>query len=222
MISCKSIQYWGLGLAIAMPALPTIASSLPKERVILTVSVHNDAGIPWETLHAAEEEASRVFREAKIEIQWRSCREVLEGTEARQSENCAEAVFPKHLHLRIARRSIGLSPDTMGISFLSKDGTGCQADLFYEEMKGLRQRGKVSLPIILGHVAAHELGHLLLGTNSHTPQGIMRSVWGHDELVSVSRGALFFSEEQSKQMRARLATFIALAEAQRAPDRPLL
>jgi len=30
---------------------------------------------------------------------------------------------------------------------------------------------------LLGRVTAHEIGHLLLGTNSHTLAGIMRAKW---------------------------------------------
>jgi hypothetical protein len=101
----------------------------------------------------------------------------------------------------------------MGISFLSEDG-GCQADLFFEEMEGLREKANANLPDIFGHVAAHELGHLLLGTNSHSPRGIMRAVWGPDELLSVGQRALFFSEKQAEQMRQRLRSAVALSKPQ--------
>ena len=221
MFSFNWIQCLGLSVALVIPELPALARSVPKEPVILTIFMHNDAGIPWETLRLAEEEASHVFREARIEIQWRNCPEASDGSDALQTKNCAEAVFPKHLHLRIAKRSIGLSPDVMGISFLSEGGSGCQADLFYEEMEALRERSNASLASILGYVAAHEIGHLLLGTNSHASQGIMRAVWEHDELVTASRGALFFSEKQFKRMRARLERFTAPAGVLRASDRQL-
>jgi hypothetical protein len=94
----------------------------------------------------------------------------------------------------------------MGISFLSEDGSGCQADIFYEGIEGLRQKTNASLANILGDVASHEIGHLLLGTNSHAPYGIMRAIWGHDELGSVSRKTLFFSEKESARMQGRLGT----------------
>jgi hypothetical protein len=194
-----------------MPDLPLLAKSVPKEPVALTISMYNDAGIPWETLRAAEEEASYIFHEAGIEIRWRNCLGEPEGAEeAEGSRNCSEALFPNHLHVRLVKRSVGLSPDAMGVSFLSEDGSGCQADLFFEEMERLREKGKARLPNILGHVAAHEIGHLLLGTNSHAPQGIMRAVWGLDELMSASQGALLFSEQQADKMRRRLKTTVAL------------
>jgi hypothetical protein len=199
-------QWLAFGLAILVSALPVLARSASREPVTVIISMHNDVGVAWDTLRAAEEETSLVLREAGIDIQWRNCPET---SQKHESKNCAEAAFPKHLHLRIAKRSVGLSPDAMGISFLSQDGTGCQADLFFEEMQALRERSNVSMANILGHVAAHEIGHLLLGTNSHAPLGIMRAVWGPEELSSARRTALLFSEKQSEQMRARLERFAA-------------
>ena len=33
------------------------------------------------------------------------------------------------------------------------------------------------MAVILGRVTAHEIGHLLLGTNGHAPAGLMRATW---------------------------------------------
>ncbi len=86
----------------------------------------------------------------------------------------------------------------MGISYLSEDGKGCYADLFYEQMEELHEQGKVSLARYWGQVAAHATGHLLLGTNSHAPGGMMRAVWESGELASAREGALFFSASESR------------------------
>jgi hypothetical protein len=52
---------------------------------------------------------------------------------------------------------------------------------------------------------AHELGHLLLGSNAHSRQGIMCPDWHGGELQLASTGSLLFSEEQARFMRKRLA-----------------
>jgi hypothetical protein len=71
----------------------------------------------------------------------------------------------------------------------------------------MHESSHVSLASILGHGVAHEIGHLLLGTNSHAETGIMRARWQSEELASVSKGALFFSSNQSQEMRNKLATW---------------
>jgi Zn-dependent peptidase ImmA (M78 family) len=58
-----------------------------------------------------------------------------------------------------------------------------------------------SEPRVLRHVMAHELGHLLLGSNAHAEIGIMRPRWFGQQLRAVERGALFFSPEQALLMR---------------------
>jgi hypothetical protein len=207
-VSGRRLRKWiGLGLVLAMAGIPAKAKVAPKPPVVVTISVHNDAVVPWETIRGAEEEASRVFREAGIDVEWVNCQAVPEETmRVEKSRNCGESIFPEHLQLRIVKRSVGLSPKVMGISFLSEDGSGCQADVFYERIEGLRRESNASLASILGDVASHEIGHLLLGTNSHASRGIMRAVWGRDELASVTQRALIFSEKESAQMKARLGS----------------
>jgi hypothetical protein len=207
-VSGKGLRKWiVLGLVVATAGVPAKAKVVQKRPVIVTISVHNDAAVSWGTIRGAEEEASRVFREAGITVEWVNCQVGSEETMgAEKPRSCREATFPEHLQLRIAKHSVGLGSDVMGISFLSADGSGCQADIFYEGIEGLRRKTNASLANILGDVASHEIGHLLLGTNSHASRGIMRAVWGPDELGSVSRKTMFFSEKESAQMQGRLGT----------------
>jgi len=207
-----------LGLALLLPHSFVCSKSLPNPQLTITISLHNDAGVPAGTLRQAEKEAQEVFQQAGIEVRWLHCSPVpIALGVTKESRACAEAVYPEHLQLRIARRSIGLTRATMGISYLAEDGKGCYADLFYEQVEELHEKTNVSLASILGHIAAHETGHLLLGTNSHAPRGIMRAMWLREELASASKGALFFSGSESRQMKEKLAmTAVPRNEAMRA------
>ena len=68
----------------------------------------------------------------------------------------------------------------------------------------LHANWNVSLADTLGHVMAHELGHLLLGSNSHSGMGIMRAHWQSEELRRLSRGGLWFTNEQADRMTGKL------------------
>jgi hypothetical protein len=207
-VSGRGLWKWiGLGLVLVISGAPAKAKAALQNPVVLTISVYNKAVVPWRTVRAAEEEASLVLREAGIDVEWVNCQGASEETlETEKSKSCGEATYPEHLALMIVNRSVGLSPNVMGISFLSEDGSGCQADLFYERIEGLRQKSEASTASIMGHVASHEIGHLLLGTNSHAPHGIMRGVWGKEELISLTQRALVFSEKESARMRERLGS----------------
>jgi hypothetical protein len=104
----------------------------------------------------------------------------------------------------------------MGVSFQAEDGSGCYADVFYEPMQQLRQSDGTDIATLLGHVAAHEIGHLLLGTNSHSAAGIMHAHWAAEELASVKMG-LVFSEQEALRMKARLATWLQASTGRRLP-----
>jgi hypothetical protein len=181
----------------------------------VTISVYNDAEVPVDVVGRAEGKAGQVFRRAGIAVTWLNCRVPAVSEEA--SRACREAVFPEHLHLRIVRKSFGLNAEAMGISFQAEDGSGCYADVFYEPMKQLRKSDGTDIASLLGHVAAHEIGHLLLGMNSHSAAGIMHAHWTSEELASVKIGGLVFSEQETLRMKAKLSTKLQASEGRRLP-----
>jgi hypothetical protein len=93
--------------------------------------------------------------------------------------------------------------DMFGIAFQSADGRGRYCDLFDDYMVQLRDETGASLPVILGSVLAHELGHLLLGLNSHSATGIMRAAWGPEELHSAAMGRMGFTASQVRTIQER-------------------
>jgi hypothetical protein len=135
----KTLQRWlSLGFVLALPNSAACAQEIAKAEMRVTISVHNDADVPTNTLLGAEMEASRVFRESGIEVKWLNCPLPAEGPE--DPAQCRIAVFPEYLQLRIARRSLNLGEIILGISYLSADGIGCYANLFYERVEELHER----------------------------------------------------------------------------------
>lgn len=185
-------RLWGRGL----PNPPT------GEKARLTVSVYNEAAVPREVLRRAEQAASRIFQRAEIEVNWLNCQVPAASEEA--SRACREVAFPEHLHLRIVRKSVGLKGEAMGICFQGEDGIGSLADLFYEPMEKLQESARINVASLLAHVAAHEIGHLLLGANSHAVAGIMQARWRADELTSPDLDRRFFLDQESQKMKERL------------------
>jgi hypothetical protein len=200
----KTLWKWlSLVFLLALPSPAVCSKASIKEELQVTVAVHNDAEIPASTLLGAEAEASRLFRQSGVALRWLNCPLPADGPE--DQGQCRTAEFPANLQLRIAPRSRNLSEITFGISYLSADGSGCYADLFYNPVEEMHERSGVNLESILGDVAAHEIGHLLLGTNSHSGSGIMRARWQSAELGSIRTGTLLFSDTESRQMRSKLA-----------------
>jgi len=197
------------GLFVVFSNTAVWAKNLAQEGPGVAISVFNDLGISSEILMQAEEVSSQVFGEAGIHVDWVNCSPADQAPSGKVA--CRRAI-PQHLHLRIVRRSLNSRDSTFGISYLASDGSGFQADIFFEGIEKLGHQTFVDPAIILGHVAAHEIGHLLLGTNSHSPGGIMRAHWKMEELARAKMGLLLFTKSQSYQMTEKLCVAMAKRE----------
>ena len=54
---------------------------------------------------------------------------------------------------------------------------------------------------ILGHAMAHETGHLLLWSKSHSSTGIMKASWSREDLREIAMGHLAFTFQEAEVMR---------------------
>ena len=70
--------------------------------------------------------------------------------------------------------------------------SGSLATIYMDRVTWLSEAAGVDSRLVLGRALAHEVGHLLLGTNAHSEDGVMRAVWSCDALKrNVSRDWLF-------------------------------
>jgi hypothetical protein len=169
----------------------------------VTVAIYDDVGLSSRLLAKAEDETSRVYQKAGVAISWIVCKS--SNLRIELDLRCQDPPSAMHLNLRIVPHSRNFSDGVFGVAFLSAEGTGAYGDVFYDSVEELDRDWHVGLARVLGHVMAHELGHLLLGSNAHSRQGIMCPSWHGDELHLASRGTLLFSKDQSRFMRERLA-----------------
>jgi hypothetical protein len=180
----------------------------------LTVSVYDDAGVPAAVLIQAEQKAARIFDYAGVNVTWSNCSsstnpvdpDALVRVSGLPDSGCSKLEWPTNLALRVVPRSAGSVNDVFGVAFLSAEGTGCYSDVYYDRAINLHVDWNVSLTDILGAVMAHELGHLLLGSNSHTLLGIMRGRWQTEDLRRLAKGGLLFTTEQGLHMHGELST----------------
>ena len=207
-IQTTRTAFWFASFLLPLnPCLGAKGSPPPAE---LTISVYNDANVPANAMASAEATAARIFRSARLKIHWALCTSSANFTP--DTAACEEVAFPSHLHVRILSRSRNLTGSTFGLSYLSAAGIGCYADIFFVPISELHARSGQEVGPILGHVLAHEVAHLLLGTNSHSDAGIMRAQWQRKELLWVDKSELLFTQEQSQVMRRRLLTARQAAE----------
>ncbi|HKU25743.1 MAG TPA: hypothetical protein VJQ54_09750 [Candidatus Sulfotelmatobacter sp.] len=161
----------------------------------ITVLVQNHAKLPQQFLKSAEGEASRIFRAAGVHVRWVDCSK---GDLCRHVPGAGEFV------LNIVPDGKTSSDLIYGIAFLGPEGEGKYADVFFRRIEAACTVNGSNVQRFLGTIAAHELGHLLLGSHAHTYEGLMSSVWTDPVLRRVNMGSLLFTREESMAIKARL------------------
>jgi len=205
-------------------AVSVLASSLgaAEPDTKITVFVYNYAVVSSDVLALTEAEASRIFQQAGIEIEWLDC--PLASKDAGQFPACQVPPGPTRLGLRILSQAMSerlrQAGDSFGFAMIPEDGTFARvANVFSYDAEKLANRRGMRHGVILGHLAAHELGHLLLGARSHALHGIMHVPWRLKELETIAQGLMVFTLEEAEAMRSNIRARAAarLTEAALAP-----
>ncbi|MBZ5662100.1 MAG: hypothetical protein LAO08_16990 [Acidobacteriia bacterium] len=192
------------------------AADSPRARLTVTVRIHNNAEVDDKMLAEAEKVAMEIFRKAGVESRW--------VDDALTSENNNETLahqgaFPlSHIWVSIYTGSMadrfGLPSKVMGFT----PGTERNRQLvyvFYNRVEALAQsqlrarfegsgRRPATTAQILGHVIAHELGHVLLNIASHSATGLMRGGWNLKDLQNAAYGCLLFTSQQAEVIRTEV------------------
>jgi hypothetical protein len=170
----------------------------------LSVRVFNYAQVSPETWNLARKISTSILGRTGIQTFWLECSLSSEGNFTIPA--CAQSLGSSDLVLRLVPVSAAtrghFGSGTLGIAAQPERGTPASASVFYDRLEQLAKGGTASVSVILGHAVAHEIGHLLLGSNSHTPQGLMRDRWSRQDLQNAGVGYLLFTTEQAEAIRA--------------------
>jgi len=180
-------------------------SSSPEEPLHLeiTVRVYDYAGTRAGTLGRAKQVAATILRQAGVETVWTACRTSL--ADSPKDAACQRPLGPRDLVLRVVNESMarrmGRHYETLGYALHVREGFSTVAAAYHHRAIEL-ERGTIAPRFaILGHMMAHELGHLLLEEEGHSGDGIMRAVWGPEDLQKAAFGRLAFTPRQARWIR---------------------
>lgn len=195
---CKRSFY--LGLILASPTLP---SECPR----ITVLVYNYAAVPNHILARAEKEAGRIYGNIGVDLHWRDCAHF----EKQQADppDCRSAQLPTRITIQIVSRSraqvLKIGAETFGSAVFPEDGGfGVFAIVRADRAQEPAREGGPGFGVLLGHLIAHELGHLMLGIGGHSPSGVMHVPWNTKQLEMISQGTMSSMPWQAEKIRAGL------------------
>lgn len=204
----------GFRSRIALPFLANVLLWVPagwaqdRASTRITVFVNDSIGVRSPLLMHGESEASRLFRNAGVHIEWKNCAD---------TADCRRPPRRNEFVLHIVSKGTTRSDIVFGEAFLGPDGSGKYADVFFNRV--LQAGGDINVGQLLGAVSAHELGHLLLGSHSHSLVGIMQPLWQPESLRKIAMGNLTFTAEQERLMRSRLLSESLAVTSLREPGR---
>jgi hypothetical protein len=159
-----------------------------------------------------ESVAKRIFEASGIETRWIQCTPIL--TTDRNSSECKRDLDYRTIRLLLRNHAISSASDVLG-SWIKGTPT---VEIAYDRVQALHRRFRdLSCGVILGHVAAHEIGHSLLGSNGHTVAGIMRPSFRSCDFAEMGRAYLLFLPEESRLLRSELLASAVLAQARSEP-----
>ncbi len=186
-----------LGCGSAAKAQAAITEKAPK----LRIRVNNYARVSPATLNASERETGRILGQAGLQTEWVNCPG--KGGSATTQNPCNEPLESTDIVLRLIPESINNQYQDSVFGFAV---VPIVASVYvnYAVNSARRDNAEFEVPMVLGSVIAHEIGHLLLGLNSHSVTGIMQKRWERNQVRQAITGNLLFTGEQGTLMQAEM------------------
>jgi hypothetical protein len=153
------------------------------------VCVQNRESVNIIVMVQAQALVTAVFAEAGVRIEWltpRQCRTTTGNVVLRIE---VDAVAPA-----------GFGREALAYA-LPYATSGTTIHVFYDRV--LRDHRDLTAQV-LGHVIAHEIGHVLEGIARHSPGGLMKAHWDASDFASMRKHLLSFAAEDVELMRLRL------------------
>lgn len=202
-----------LMLSIAAQAEPVISGKL-------TFTITDHSGLPPLVVVEAGNRAGLLLSRAGVQTKSRLCSKDSERAGS-QHRPCAET-GPLTVAIRIidAKSELaGHKADICGFALTDRGGKpGRLAIVNADCVKRVSPPGQKAFIAVLGHIFAHEIGHLLLGPDSHSPEGLMSPLLTKSQKILLLQNQLHFKKEESARMLDALRLRAAALEVAKYPD----
>jgi hypothetical protein len=205
---------FGRVVATAVVLAAGFAQTSGRAAVILdslSIRIYDNAGVLSANRARAAKRAGDILARADLAIDWRDC--PAGGVLARGA--CAAPPAPGELSLRLVHSpKSDPNPHALGNALIdTATGSGTLATVYVDRVTKLALQGKLDAWSMVGAVMAHEIGHLLLGTNSHSESGLMREIWSLRDLTRNRPDDWLFSRAQREELRNWRALLRGIAPA---------
>jgi hypothetical protein len=201
---------------LLMPPLAESAS--PASPVDVTARLYNTARIPAVARDAALSVAAGALLAGGIGLRWKNC-DIADSCAMvpargelviRLVRSPGQIVTPRDPSVARTRRSLGEGGSgprvlVLGEAFIdTRERAGVLATVFVDHVELIAALSETDAALLLGRAIAHELGHLLLGSNAHSVRGLMRAQWTPADIRRHASADWALTTEDAAAIRRRL------------------
>lgn len=206
-----SLKRWFYAMLLATivcrPAVTQATGTNPIETPILVFRIVNLANVPERTVERAVTYAESVYRRSGIATEW-----LFDNSEISAQSATRRLELTVILVSSDAEATLALDDWNLGFA-TGSNGRGARRAWVFpghieEEARKVHHERGIELSkvegLILGHVIAHEAGHLLLPDGAHSDRGVMLPRLNVPNIDQALRGQLIFTPSQGELIRMAL------------------
>jgi hypothetical protein len=164
----------------------------------ITVNVYNGINLSSNDLKRAERTAERIFLYAGVQVAWMPGALAADFNRHKPMVQPSAAVLQLRLWTRTMVRKGVIGYETLGFCLSRENG---DVVVLADAIQKRAMSGATDFTDLLGLAMAHELGHVLLRSMSHSAAGIMQARWTEECLRGDERGFLRFSPGEAVLIR---------------------
>lgn len=187
-------------------------TDVPDEGPIL-IRMINSSHLSDQLLRQGAKTARRIFNDAGVRTVWVNCTARESGPG--RDPQCAREVDATDIVVRILAKKQAkryeLPKAALGVAIVPPDQFGALANVFSHRVDEIARWTGVDEITAVGHILAHEAGHLLLHQPQHSERGLMRAAWSRAQLKAAQTRSLQFSASELRRLHRNVAERVTSA-----------
>lgn len=170
----------------------------------LSIVTYDSAHVGPKTLDQAERVAGTILLTAAIRSRWEAGQPKDLGNLSMDfTAYAAKGCHPDTasvLRVQILRRAPdGVLPNALGFS-LPCARSGVQVTIYADRIANVSKAGGPTFGRVFGYAIAHELGHVLLQSDTHAAAGLMKGIWLKGDWQRAAVSIIPFSPAEARQI----------------------
>jgi hypothetical protein len=178
-------------------ACPFVALPARDVRAVAVRVYSSGQAIDQTRSRDAERIAARILRQGGVAVEWLACDR--RDAKADRQHPCDVPPAPGDVIVRLAKSTTRSPAGALGFSYVP----GIVATALVDRIQDTALRTGVPSATLLGAVIAHEIAHLLTGSQ-HARDGLMRAVWSDRDIQRRAPSLFRIDRAQRTELRAAL------------------